>query len=146
MPLTLPSTSPAQAVTHNPLTTSISTNALPLMPSSPLDFPWWDKCYESENESCYQIYGVVPACIAASGIVIRAAAIEAGISGVLRRELHVLPWPIREIRDVARAPWISVRASAYSCLSKEERINRAARVEPTECARRAIAEMVFGVG
>src|SRR5438270_60596 len=65
---------------------------------------------------------------------------------VLRCEWHGLRWPIRDSRGLTRGPWISARASAYSCLSSRESINRAARVERTEGGRRAVAKMVFGVG
>src|SRR6266567_9615926 len=100
----------------------------------------------SEKDSCDQIHRVVTARVPPSRIVVGRAAVKTCVPRVLRGELQVLPWPVREVCNVARTSRVAIRTTAHRALLIEERIDGTRGVEPTKCARSTIAKMVFGIG
>src|SRR5208283_5492614 len=101
---------------------------------------------ESENEFHIQIDGVVTIRAATRTIIVGCATIEACISGILRGELQILPSPIRQIRDIPSTPRAAIGKAAHRTWSKQQGIASSAGIEPAEGSRKAIAEMVFGIG
>src|ERR1039458_630182 len=100
-----------------------------------------------EKDPGVQIERIVGARVAAEAVVVRRCAIEARIAGVLRRELQVLPRPVREVQNVSRASRVAIEIAGHGC---PRRIKREIRcpgcIEPAERARVLVADVIFGIG
>src|SRR5215467_2909300 len=68
---------------------------------SPMHFRQFWSTDISEKKSCNQINGVIAVRVAAGRIVVDGASVEPCVSRVLGCELQVLPWPVREVRNVS---------------------------------------------
>ena len=88
-----------------------------------------------------KIHGIIAACVATRSIVVHGGAVETRISGILEGELQILHRPNREVRNIPGASRVAIGTAGRHTI--QQGVDSPLGIEPTECGRIAIAEMVI---